>query len=397
MKKISLTNGPVLILMLYLLLFFLLGIDGLPITHLPITFSFIVIVSLLVFLYMYFLNIQTSQLLVLFPFILFNFLYVVRFTGEPLKILYQIFYVVLLYILMNIEWKKKQLKLVSVLVIPMIFFCLYLAINYQNEYILVTNIPFYNGNPNPNTVGAYGFLLSYFPAIYLTHRSRKIKIMGYSFFTLITVCILWFSSARALLVAFMVTFGVIVIWNFIIKNRTIYNLFFAIILVICFSFIVIYPNLDSILPNFNSWDSLMIRFTGKRLLSGRNTLWKFALQLISEKPFWGHGSGAKLSDYFSSQLEAHNLYINIAFQVGIIGILTFVVGLWMLWNQFWENYKSPRVKISAGYFVGIIIYQMFEITILQSGFERGVLPWIIFGMGLSFSKINEPDNDKYTL
>ncbi|WP_089177418.1 O-antigen ligase family protein [Bosea sp. AS-1] len=67
--------------------------------------------------------------------------------------------------------------------------------------------------------------------------------------------------------------------------------------------------------------------------TGRTRIWSVVLQLWSEQPLFGYGAGAakyilpKNPLLFAAAAHAHNLFLNILFSGGVVGLLLFVYGV----------------------------------------------------------------------
>ena len=276
------------------------------------------------------------------------------------------------FIVTNVEWRKSHVSL---------FYFLSILL-----YIILVLYSVSSINPlNPNSIGAYAYFLSFFPLLYFVGFSKKYKPACILFLFLLCGTIIYFSEARAIFLS--IAFGLItfLIWKLISKSKVIFYMYFTLIITFGYFLTVIYPRLEFILPNFEYYNSLMIEYTGKTLNSGRDRIWSALIDKIQERLFLGYGSGTLPSDFITSTLSAHNLYIQISLQVGIIGLSFFLLFLFLTWRTFWLERNNPKVILIACYFIGIIVYQLFEVTLTQNNFSLGLLQWTIIGFGLSFT------------
>lgn len=73
--------------------------------------------------------------------------------------------------------------------------------------------------------------------------------------------------------------------------------------------------------------------------TGRTRIWAVVLQLWSEQPLFGYGAGAakyilpKNPLLFAAAAHAHNLFLNILFSGGVVGLFLFVYGLGIVARQ----------------------------------------------------------------
>jgi O-antigen ligase len=69
--------------------------------------------------------------------------------------------------------------------------------------------------------------------------------------------------------------------------------------------------------------------------TGRTKIWSVVLRLWSEQPLFGYGAGSakyilpKEPLLFKAAAHAHDLYLNILFSGGAVGLLLFLAGLWL--------------------------------------------------------------------
>ena len=62
-----------------------------------------------------------------------------------------------------------------------------------------------------------------------------------------------------------------------------------------------------------------------------------------------------------------------------------------IWSLYYLNKKNKIVKISASYFVGVLIHQVFELSLTQNNLPFGLIAWVIIAIGIKYSLFyNEP-------
>lgn len=320
-------------------------------------------------------SISTKQLLFFLPVVIFQLIYMFNIT-EYLNIdtifilIHHMLFFMLLFLVMNTGWNHDiHIKLFAysfILIFPLLFSLIFLRV----------------GLVNTNTIGGYAFFVSYFIILYFIESNKKFKYFNLLLTIVITLLIIYLSSTRSILFAVSFTLMTFLCWKVITFKKILYNLYFIFILFIIFSITILYPKLY-LWDGFYKYNEISIKYTGKSLYSGRNQLWEILLDYISKKPFFGYGSGALPAHFFNTELSAHNLYIQVALQVGLIGLTFIILFLYLIWNKFWLNRKNLRVKLTGAFFIGILVYQIFEITLTQNNFGLGLLQWLIIGIGLS--------------
>ncbi|MGR9087792.1 MAG: O-antigen ligase family protein, partial [Gammaproteobacteria bacterium] len=100
----------------------------------------------------------------------------------------------------------------------------------------------------------------------------------------------------------------------------------------------------------------------------RYTFWKYSIQLIAEKPIFGHGTGSFAREYqriaegerFLAQ-HPHNEFLFIGAQLGVLGLISY---LGFLISQFYESRRLPmREKwLLQGLLAALVITSLFNST-----------------------------------
>lgn len=152
--------------------------------------------------------------------------------------------------------------------------------------------------------------------------------------------------------------------------------------------VILFTYLYSKMENMEIGKKLQIlsqRYFGKNFFSGRDDLWEGVLDLIMEKPVAGYGLDALPSDYLEINLSAHNLFLQIGFQIGIIGILLLFIILWNIMMCCKANCKSAFSGYSIALIFAIIVHEVFEVCLLQNNLIVGLEMWFLLGLGCNKS------------
>jgi len=337
--------------------------------------------SLVLFTFIIFFKLLTmNQVLIprlklLIAFAAFELIYIVWLISDNdgfFDVFYQGFFFVMVYFLCSITWKHNQIRLLTLGAV-----IIYMALV----------IYFYIGAEtiNPNTIGAYVYFLLFFPVLYLAGFKEGSNKPLLILTVLASMIIIYISGARSIFLAVAFSFFTALIWKFLTKNKFLFYGYFLALLGLITSFTYyIYPNIRQVVPNFQHYEYLSIKYTGKSLISGRDEIWSQIIMLIQNQPLLGYGPGFALEDVINIPTSAHNLYLEIALQTGFIGFLVFMLILFMIWKTLWLKRNDIKVAITAMFFVGIVIHQVFEVSLTQNNFSLGLLQWMIIGIGLSF-------------
>lgn len=361
------TNVFVALLFIFMLLGLQIGKDYITIFIFCLTTFFVLMFSLLI----KHKALSLMQLRLFAPFLVFQLIYILNYTSAMHWIIYQFVFILVCFVTANIVWKKGHIQLFSLL--SFIIFPLLLYYTFVDTEVL-----------NSNSSGGFAFLISFFPLLYLVGYARNLKFLRYTFIIAISSIVIFLTDTRSIMMSIVFMLLTWLVWKIISKRKLFFNLYFGFITLFCYLFTVIYPNLDRYLSNFNYLDTLMIQYTGKSIHSGRDAIWSILLEYINLQPFFGYGSGALAADFLPVALSAHNTYIHIALQVGIVGLAFFAIFLFLIWTKFWNNRYDKKVILSAGFYIGILIYQLSEVSLTQNNFTFGLIQWVIIGIGLSY-------------
>ncbi|MDT4011640.1 O-antigen ligase family protein [Staphylococcus simulans] len=281
-----------------------------------------------------------------------------------------------LLIIMYLSFIKisfENLKYINVLVAIFVLFhfIVWVAMGLPGFFASIYN--------NSNLIGPYMFYTSFFLILGIRYSKFKIIYIGILFISLILV---FASDTRSILLSIAATIFVFLFWKFLTKYQIIAVLFFALIIILSISFVYIYP----MLPTFRFFTPIeqwMLDHTGKSIMSGRNDLWIPLIELINEKPWFGYSPGTMAEELYSHDQSPHNLYLNILMQIGYLGLILISAILLIIWNAMVKQRDNFIVKLSASYFLGVIVHQSFEITLFQNQLSVGLLQVFIMGVGYS--------------
>jgi O-antigen ligase len=144
-------------------------------------------------------------------------------------------------------------------------------------------------------------------------------------------------------------------------------------------------------------ESGTIRFmAGTGSIAPRITVWKFALDEIAKNPFTGYGLGrdnfAKKYPQFKEKFgptlfHAHNIFIDTALQMGIGGLIVFLLIIMKMLQIHWLSFKKSTTNLqhylSLSIFVITIGYftRNFFDTLFVS--DSGSFIWFLWAIGIS--------------
>lgn len=179
--------------------------------------------------------------------------------------------------------------------------------------------------------------------------------------TIVTLCLLvllgyyiWISGCRSALLALVIFFVL-----FFVKKQPFqyYNFLKITTIILLASIIFVWMYLSLSERTSNS------TILGKSLFSGRQIVWKSALELFNKSPIIGNGTSVMLhSVHSTSTASAHNTILSILYTIGIIPAITFVY--WIV----------RRVKLNCGIynrvaqfaFLSSLVVCFFESFLIES-------------------------------
>jgi len=247
----------------------------------------------------------------------------------------------------------------------------------------------------PNSFGCYIAMVLPFT---LTHFFMKIrlkisKIVYLTLFLLLFTCLL-LTMSRGAWFAFLPSVIFIAIW---IRPLSVFLLAIAILVIALQPF---YP------PYLRERLRSFFIFTDTSSID-RKIIWQAGWKMFLSKPWLGVGLGAFMfnfkkfvvENYPSGIVYAHNCYLQMASEIGIIGLLTFLSILFSFFyhgikilNTHDKNYFWYILLASQAAIVGYCV-QMGVDTILYS-LDLGMLFWLIMGIGVAAMKCLEAKDKK---
>ncbi|ELX9391652.1 O-antigen ligase family protein [Staphylococcus pseudintermedius] len=275
--------------------------------------------------------------------------------------------------LINIDYN--DLKFINILVIVFMIchFLIYILLGAPHLFSSIYN--------NSNLIGPYMFYTSFF----LVCGMKFSKYKSFYFVMLVIGLILILASdTRSILLSVIATFLVYIFWHFIVKFRIVSGMFFLILVITSLLFVYIYP----LLPTFQFYlplENWVLTHTGKSIMSGRNELWMLLIKYIDQKPLLGYGPGTLAQELYLHSQSPHNLYLNILMQIGYLGLILILIIFLLMWLSMTRCKNHFIVRLSASFFVGIIVHQSFETTLFQNQLSVGLMQVFIIGIGFSIA------------
>jgi O-antigen ligase len=332
----------------------------------------LVILTALLIYYLVFnrnLIVSNSSLLIISLTLVFFTYYILNINTQiPLKPDYMLYLIIIFLTFLFISIFKNEIILLPV---SIIFVFLYINILFLPR--LISYMSFTNANSN----GIIAFLLLFFCIINIKESNIILRIMNiYNSLFLITA--LFIATSRAAMLAFLV---VIFIYLIVKKLHKYIFALIASIIIASQAFIFIYTkakntSLGTVL------NDITVKFTGKNLFSGRDRIWREAVdEVIHTGDIWtGVGNNTQYAG-FNGYL--HNLYVQLFYQSGFIGVLlisALILAIAFIAMKVKTYEVDHKFKVFFAYFVGILVLQIFEGHLIYKFEIITMLCWIIIAL-----------------
>lgn len=242
---------------------------------------------------------------------------------------------------------------------------------------------------NPNTLGIVIYLILIIHLLTFLSSDKTLDKALILIVILMDVILLFVSTSRAVWIALFIGLIVFFLSGRLVINRVIYRLSFIFLLIGIFIFSYIYPKLYTMEIGWKI-DTLVYKFTGKSLFTGRQEIWSKIIDLIEIKPLIGYGVSSSTSDLLTIELSAHNTYFSLLLQTGIIGLFLYCLMLYFIWDMLYPNIGVNKtdvrvLKLFPAFFYSLLVYQIFELSFVQGGYSISILEWIIVALGISLN------------
>lgn len=227
----------------------------------------------------------------------------------------------------------------------------------------------------------YGFFIIFYVSIYNSQfKERKLRL---ALLVVVVSGIGLLLGFRASIYLSVAVFVFYVIMNHVkfsyIRSRAMWVAYF---LSMGFMFLI-YLQADQY-DSFRDLNTFVQEGTGRQLLSGRQNIWPEILSVANETPIWGAGTGVLPRDVILTELSAHNYYLQLYLQCGIVGISILAAILFAIRRQFDRSkWQDSRVNFAFSCFLCLLLHNMTEVALFQNALMVSIPAWVVVGLGLS--------------
>lgn len=206
----------------------------------------------------------------------------------------------------------------------------------------------------------------------------------YSFFYFLMISLLitivFISGSRSSLIGIIIMF---IFYKFFLlhryKNYYFYKYIFHGVIIANLLFVIAYTILpyQEIGQTINTLTQI---YTGKNFFSGRQLIWNSIITQIYQAPFIGNGLSYTVGNIYDTQLSAHNWYLQILLQSGMIGLVLIVMLIFQIYKRLLKFLWCQKACLGAAFLLAFLSQQSFEIAFTQNHLSIGLIVWFILGM-----------------
>ncbi|MFA9559307.1 hypothetical protein ACERII_18505 [Evansella sp. AB-rgal1] len=158
------------------------------------------------------------------------------------------------------------------------------------------------------------------------------------------------------------------------------------------SIIILIPKIYLWMYNMSEssqWNVWVREFSGKNLFSGRQHLWGYLENYLSNHQLFGHGGnlvGGEFSVNYMFGMSSHNLFLFLRGQGGYLLLFLFVLFLYYIWLRFYNHLSNPYVLVGAAYLIGLLVRTSFDLVLMANNFVDSLYLWLPLVISLSLAQ-----------
>lgn len=257
------------------------------------------------------------------------------------SLIYIIYYVIMIIVMILLKSSKNiQLGLIKTFYIVAILYSVITLIAFFNHNLIINHFSFlfdydrllrikteisrnaFSGLAGEVSYNMFTIAVGFGIVISNLLVSKRLSKFNTVLVIIMAVSLLLTQKRSVIVVLFLILAFMIIVLR---KNRAATKRTFKILLALVAIAIVVVIVFPDVLRVFNRF------FVDDKLyLSGRNELWAYAKDMFLDRPLFGYGVGSyniycNNMGYFSGALHAHNIYIQMLAETGIVGFMLFMV------------------------------------------------------------------------
>lgn len=232
---------------------------------------------------------------------------------------------------------------------------------------------------NENGPGAISFALAGFIVTFANTERRGAFHLIMSLF--LAGLIAWQFSSRAAFFS-LIIFGMAYTWFGYFRKLSLASWApLTAVFVIQLIFVFLYSNQGGVQQVINS---ISMEISGQRAMSGRDEMWPLVLSAIQDSMWFGYGPGSSVSDLFVQNLSAHNLFLQVAYQTGLVGVFFLFGALLYLHYALVRSRSEIQRRAGAAFLPAVLFLNIFGVSLTQNMFAYGAMYWAVLGSNLRY-------------
>lgn len=271
--------------------------------------------------------------------------------------------------------KKLKVLLKSCAICYLVSWIIYIPLSNK-----ILNYQAYFGNSN--TFGMMAFSVMFI--ILISRFSSKREKF---FWVMLSVLFIIFSGSRASIIAMIEFYFVYCMLNKssnLEQRKFRKTALFVLNLVMIMLISLVYPLMYGTELGFKL-NILSRKIFNKNLFSGRQQLWTILFNYIKKAPFCGYGLGTTPSRFMNTTRSSHNLYLQTAIQIGLVGLVILLFLLYKLCCSLNVDYQI-NIYICS-FLMASMIHDTFEVSLTQNNWPQGFFLWLVLGMAFKSKTI----------
>mgnify|MGYP001579071716 FL=1 len=227
-------------------------------------------------------------------------------------------------------------------------------------------------------IGAIPFLFASF--VYCFKNKMKSLLCGT--LVLLSLIALYFTYSRGAFIALIIS----VLATLLLWKKKIALIVFAASLI--FVFLAPSPFTQSLRQSFN------FSMNASGSIKDRLRLWKSAIDMVQERPLlgWGLNTYTEVNPLFVKDFDAwypHNCYLQMASEIGLVGLASFLILLISFFLSFYRGFlsaKSPFEKLIAAAFLTSFLAMAFHAFVDTNFYSLPLIAlfWTVCSIGHAY-------------
>jgi O-antigen ligase len=167
------------------------------------------------------------------------------------------------------------------------------------------------------------------------------------------------------------------------KNKNKYFFFSIFWFILVLNILCIFCYIAFANSDMKDWlNMLSLEHTNNNFFSGREVIWKGIIDSNKETILLGKGIGNDELSRLYIDLSTHNLYLYLYLEGGIVLLSLFYIFIFSIWKLYFRFIYDEEVRLSAAYFLGILILVNYELILLINGAIVSFFLWLVISFGI---------------